>query len=54
MSAKSNSAAKNVKSESALRAYMLPDVDVPTETKKLSLAVELEMIEGMQFERGYN
>ena len=54
MSAKPNFAAKNVKSEVALRAYMLPGVDVLTEAEKLSVATELEMVEGMQFERGYN
>jgi len=47
-------AAKNVKSEAALRAYMLPGVDVLTEAEKLSAATELEMVEDMQFERGYN
>ena len=54
MSAKTNMAAKNVKSEVALRAYMLPRVDVLTKAEKLSVVTELEMVEGMQFERGYN
>jgi hypothetical protein len=54
MSAKPNLAAKNVKFEVALRAYMLPGVDVLTKAEKLSVATELEMVEGMQFERGYN
>ena len=54
MSAKPNLAAKNVKSEAALRAYMLPGVDVLTEAEKLSLATELNVVERLQFERGYN
>ena len=54
MSAKTNMAAKNIKSEVALRAHVLPGVDVLTEAEKLSVATELEMVEGMQFERGYN
>ena len=54
MSAKTNMAAKNVKSEVALRAYMLPGVEVLAKAEKLSVATELEMLEGMQFERGYN
>jgi hypothetical protein len=54
MSAKPNLPAKNVKSEFALRAYMLPGVDVLTEDENLSVATELEMVEVMQFERGYN
>ena len=54
MSAKTNMAAKNVKSEVALRAYMLSGIDVRTEAEKLRVATELGMVEGMQFERGYN
>jgi hypothetical protein len=54
MSAELNLAAKNVKSEAALRAYMLLGVDVLGKAEKLSAATELEMVEGMQFERGYN
>ena len=54
MSAKPHLAAKSVKSEVALRAYMLPGVDVLTKAERLSVATELEMVEGMQFERGYN
>jgi hypothetical protein len=54
MSAEPNLAVKNVKFEAALRAYMLPGVDVLTKAEKPSAATELEMVEGMQFERGYN
>jgi hypothetical protein len=54
MSAKPNLAAKDVKSEVALRAYMLRGVEFLTEVEELSDATELEMVEGMQFERGYN
>jgi len=54
MSAKPNLAAKNVKSEAALRAYMLPGVDVLTKAEKLSVVTQLEMVESLQFERGYN
>jgi len=54
MSAKTNMTAKNVKSEVALRAYMLPGVDVLTKAEKLRVATELGMVECMQFERGYN
>ena len=54
MPAKTNMAAKNVKSDVALRAYMLPGVDVLTKTEKLSVATEVGMVEDMQFERGYN
>jgi len=54
MSAKPNLAAKNRKSEAALRAYMLAGVEFLTEAETLSVATQLEMLEGMQFERGYN
>jgi hypothetical protein len=54
MSAEPNLAVKNVKFEAALRSYMLPGVDVLIKAEKPSAATELEMVEGMQFERGYN
>jgi len=54
MSAKTNIAAKNVKSEVALRAYLFSCVDILTKAEKLTGVTDLGMVEDMQFERGYN
>jgi hypothetical protein len=54
MSAKSNLSAKAVDFEAAARERMLPGVDVFAEAEKLNFDTGLEMIEAMQFERGYN
>jgi hypothetical protein len=54
MSAKSNLAVKDVKFEVAARERMIPRINILAEAVKMALDTRFNVVESLQFERGYN
>jgi hypothetical protein len=54
MFAKSNIAAKDVKFKVDAREQMLPRINILAEAVKVALDTKLNVVEILQFERGYN
>jgi hypothetical protein len=54
MFAKSNVAAKDVKFEAGAREQLLPRINILAEAVNVALDTELNAVERLKFERGYN
>jgi hypothetical protein len=54
MSAKSNLAANDVEFEVDARERMIPRINILAEAVKMALDARLNVVESLQFERGYN
>jgi hypothetical protein len=54
MFSKSNIAAKDVKFKVDAREQMLPRINILAEAVKVALDTELNAVERLKFERGYN